>query len=215
MKKVFFATIVVLLTGCVSGRVNYIPFSDIQTDKSSYERVIDENIEIVWKAAITYIGKTFFVLDNVLRDSYLINASFSADDPTRYIECGQIESTVSSLRDRRSYVFPAASRYRKYETAENAKLFYVERQVNLSGEINIMFFNINDKQTKIKVNARYLVTKDISVLQAGTQIPQNFSSTLSFNTGGSSSDQTGMTCRPTYELEQTIINGILDNLKNI
>src|SRR5262245_57370267 len=75
-----------LACGCAS-RFEYIkPPSQVATPNF---KMIEKPREEVWNAAIPALGKQFFVINNLDKDSGLINLSY-AGDPEQYIECGRI-----------------------------------------------------------------------------------------------------------------------------
>ena len=52
---------------------------------------VNKSKEEVWKELIPQIGKNFFVINNLDKESGIINISYSGD-PERYIDCGEIYS---------------------------------------------------------------------------------------------------------------------------
>jgi hypothetical protein len=108
-------------------------------------------------------------MDNVLKDSYLLNLSFSVDNPSEYCDCGTINSWVKNARGRRGYVFPAASPYKVYEFAQKGQLYRIERKVPLSGKVNVTFSEIQKDRTKVKVKTKYVLTRNITSHNVGEE----------------------------------------------
>lgn len=215
-----FLLFVILLTlcasGCATGSYKYTPPSE--KFGKDYVDVVDKNIDDVWQASVSYVADTFFVLDNIVKDSYLINLSFSVDKPEEYIDCGQFDSTVKNARGERTYRFESASKYQEYESVENGNLYRHERTIGLSGKTNIILLKIAPEKTKIKINTRYVVSKNVKMYGINPNVGysftlmNNFNTTLSFNTGGKGIDESTMACYPKHIIEKTIIDGIMGNL---
>ena len=78
MKKIRLANIMIVVSmgvvGCVSGKVNYIPPTGVQ-EKNSI--ILQQSMDEVWTKMIDGIGDSFFVINNIEKDSGLINVSYS------------------------------------------------------------------------------------------------------------------------------------------
>ena len=86
MKKVLFTvTVILLFTGCVGGRLTYTPPS-VQA-KINNSIVFDEPKDQIWKRAIVNLSSSFFVINNLDKESGLINLSYSGS-PEKCIDCG-------------------------------------------------------------------------------------------------------------------------------
>jgi hypothetical protein len=193
-----------LLTGC-AGKVNYTPPSTTSTAKNSI--TVDESVDRVWKTIIPSLGSSFFVINNIDKDSGFINLSYSGD-PEKYIDCGMVESHVKNMRGERRYRFPAASAYEEYETFNNGQdLFFVKRKMDLEGRINIILQELSAEQTLVTVNTKYLVTKDATVTHV-QGASQRLSDTITFNTNGSARFPQNTECVATGALEREVLKNL-------
>jgi len=88
MKKLVLASLslCVLAFGC-AGRLEYRPPNSIAPQQNSVE--INKSKDAVWKIIVPAIGKNFFVINNLDKESGIINISYSGD-PERYVDCGYI-----------------------------------------------------------------------------------------------------------------------------
>jgi len=201
---VMLVVVTIVLAGC-AGKVNYRPPSAIQ--KTTNTITVNLPRDEVWKRIIPALGSSFFVVNNLEKDSGFINLSYSGN-PEKYIDCGYIESYVKNARGERNYNFPAATAYKEYETFENGtQLFFIRRKMNLEGRINIVVQDNGNEATLISVNTKYVLTKSgtISGVQGGSQ---QFSDSISFNTNGSASFPQQTTCHATGALEKEVIKAL-------
>lgn len=198
----------ILLAGC-AGKVTYTP-----PENSSYannEKIINQPFEQVWATAIPALSKDFFVINNLDKDSGLVNISYSGD-PQRYLDCGILETEVSNIHGTRNYRFPGSSAHQNYEVMHEGNLFYLERKMGLDGRVNLIFEAIEKNKTKATANIRFVVTKDVRITNAAGGFPQTFSDVISFgaNSGATFPGQgdTATRCISNGKLEQEILGAI-------
>lgn len=191
-------------SGC-AGSLNYYP-PKISTNYNT-SIIINQNRDAVWKKMVPAIGKHFFVINNLDKSSGLINISYSGN-PEVYVDCGRIVSKVSNLRGERTYDFPAARANQQYEIMKT-NLYILNRQMSLEGRMNIIFEEIEEDKTRVTANTKYVVSRKVTVRNAGGGIPQNFTTSTSFNSGGSGTLPTGdgraTVCRPTGKFESDVL----------
>ena len=189
-----------------AGKFEYTP--PLTTPSTDNTTTIDVSKDELWNKIIPRLGKQFFVINNLDKDSGLINISYSGD-PTRYIDCGHIYSYVKNARGERNYSFSAASPNESYEIMMG-NLIFVNRKMSLEGRINVILESLQANKTRVTANTRYVLTKSSTVrdVQGRTH---NSSDTINFNSGGSASfpnpgakDQTK--CVATGALEREILD---------
>lgn len=195
-----------LLAGC-AGKVAYTPPES--HSYSSNEKTINQPLDQVWARAIPALGKDFFVINNLDKDSGLVNISYGGD-PERYLDCGVVESEVTNIHGTRHYRFPGASASQSYEIMHNGHLFYLERKMGLDGRANLIFEAIEKNKTKVTANIRFVVTKDIRITNVAGGFPQTMSDTVSFgaNSGATFPGQgeAATRCVSNGKLEQEILD---------
>lgn len=197
MKKTERLTLILIFSSLLyigSGATGtYIPPSQIAEPKQSI--TIDTDFNTVWNKTIAYVGDTFFVIDNVEKDSGLINLSFSASDPRQFIDCGKCN--ITSGKDSGQTVEEATPQFQFNQCNFTTKL---------SGKINIIVTKIDDHKTKIKINTRYVVNRLITC-PGPHNIPITKAADLTFtsNSTGSFGD---LVCGPKNTLETMLIDNI-------
>lgn len=206
MKKLLLIVSVISLSGCAVGRVNYDQPSTIQP-LSNYKE-INRPKDAVWNASVANLGKQFYIINNLDKQSGLINISYTGD-PERYVDCGTITSYVKNLSGERVYKFPSSRARQSYELLDKRTLFSVDRRTNLEGRINLIFEDLGGNKTRVTANTHYTVTKQADVKnrhgEAGT-----FTATASFNSGGAGkfTGNEDQLCVPSGQLEQDILTAI-------
>jgi hypothetical protein len=189
--------------------MNYTPPLEI---RESTTVILRDSFEAAWIKSVRALGGSFFVINNVVKDSKIINLSYSGD-PERYVDCGHIAVNVSEGLGTTTYQFPGARKSVQFKLARGFSSSVVNRQMSLEGRINILFEELDKNETGVKVLVRYVVTR--TGTETVTDHINNRTSTLplpplsfSFNTGGSDSapGETSSTCRPTGEMEKALID---------
>jgi hypothetical protein len=210
-KLIYSLTFSVLLpinSGC-STSIDYTPPLDL---RESATVILRDPFEAAWTKSVTALGGSFFVINNIVKDSKFINLSYSGD-PEKYVDCGHVAINVKEGIGTTTYQFPGARRSVQYKLARGFSTAVVNRQMYLESRINILFEELDKNETGLKVVVRYIVTR------TGTETVidhiNNQTSTLplpplsfSFNTGGSDSapGETNLTCRATGEMERAVID---------
>jgi len=179
--------------------------------KASNSIVIEKPRSAVWAGAIPSLGKQFFTINNMDRESGFINLSYSGD-PEAYVDCGTISSFVKNLRGERTYTFPASRASQRYELMNNAGLFSINRSMSLEGRVNLTFEEISPTQTRVTANTRYIVTRNI-VVTDGAGHRQSTANTVSFNTAALgtfpvATDGQFLACTANGRLEREILANV-------
>lgn len=103
--------------------------------------VINQPFETVWSAAVPALGRSFFVINNIAKDSGLINLSYSGSPNNMVI-----------LNQNLPFCTPASG----FEAGIGASC--LNGQPSLEGRINLIFVKITDQVTRVTVNVRYQLT---------------------------------------------------------
>ncbi|MFZ0050306.1 MAG: hypothetical protein WAK96_00895, partial [Desulfobaccales bacterium] len=92
-------TMILILSGC-AGKLDYAAPSPTSTINNSI--IVDKSKDEVWKTIVPALGKKFFVINNLDKESGIINVSYKGD-PEQYVDCGRITSYVANARGERTY----------------------------------------------------------------------------------------------------------------
>src|SRR5690606_9856550 len=119
-----------------------------------------------WDNAVRSLTSTFYTINNIEKNSRIINVSFKLNQPTKYIDCGVSNRVITYKKKPIEF---------EYETAGNADYSYLwntnhgyhiwtnaNRNSTVSGVANIYFNPISDAETSITVNINYLLKTKLS-----------------------------------------------------
>ncbi|MFL9665309.1 hypothetical protein WIX39_000065 [Variovorax sp. AB1(2024)] len=196
-----------VIAGC-AGKIDYVrPQAPTAVENT---KIINKSRQAVWDAAVPQLGKEFFVINNLDKSSGLINISYSGD-PEKYVDCGRIISYVKNARGERTYDFPAAKQQMEYEVM-TSNLFFLSRQMNLDGRVNLIFEEVGPEQTRVSANTRYVLKLDHTVRDVNGR-SVNTSNSIAFNTNTAASfprpeNMEAVNCRSTGLLEQDLLSNI-------
>lgn len=204
-------TAISLLSGCMSSRLDYSPPTNFVSQGANI-KVIDKSRDAVWAAAVPALGKNFFVINNLDKESGLINISY-AGDPLQYVDCGQINVTIPTIWGDRNQLFPGATESKSYQVMLPMAMQEYHRKMALEGRVNLIFEQVGENKTRITANTRYSLNKQISGNVIGGAYLGNRSDSITFNSGGharfpSDDSSEGTLCTPTGKLERDILSAI-------
>lgn len=206
MKQVIiFISLFLTLTGC-AGKFEYTPPS-APTKPVNHTIAVDTSRSEVWKKIIPALGSSFFVVNNLEKDSGFINISYSGD-PEKYVNCGNINTQVSNMAGDRKYNFSASKAYMEYEAFVKNDLISYKRKMSLEGRINIVVQEISSNETLISINTKYILTRDLTARNT-SGARQHANDTISFGTNGSDTfTNNGTVCYATGKLEEEILSSL-------
>src|SRR5699024_5728367 len=135
--------------------------------------VVSQPFNAVWDQLVERLATGFFVINNIDKASRLINLSFSTDTPDTYVDCGHSHRHFSFRKQSKDYNYVTAgdSQYKaagKWGAYKNLPVVYkVKRNTSLDGRINVYVAPVNDKQTKVSVNVKYIMGFAVSGIALG------------------------------------------------
>lgn len=166
---------------------------------------IDYPREPFWKAFISALSQNFFIINNLDKETGLINVSYNGD-PERFVDCGSI--TINGLAG--DYTFPAAKALQHYQVTALIAHAYFTRKMTLEGRANIVVQERGEAQTGVTVNTRYALSRHITVRDQNGRTSSN-QDAIGFNYGQDATfaplgrDGPAVTCRATGAFEKFII----------
>ena len=221
-----YLALVVALSGCATQGTNSSQYSEGSRTKVSNEATVDAGYSAVWDALVRDLAKSFYVINNIDKESRIINVSFTSSEAENYVDCGRTQRTFTegTLVNRYDYAvaskstFKVAARQQEHPAFSNYAVFV--REPILEGRANIYIapYAGDANRTTITVNARYVLNirvkgeafaKHISgnIHTRGRVPEENF--TYTFNTSSAASKDAGngvtVTCSSKGRLENEIL----------
>lgn len=129
--------------------------------------LVESNFEDTWDRLVGELASRYYVINNIDKDSRLINLSFTTNEPSKYVSGGRSTryfkagGTVEDV----SYDVAEAARYTIGQNAgdfgEYLILTSVVRKPTLEGRANV-YIAPEGEGTKVSVNCRYSLAVEIS-----------------------------------------------------
>jgi hypothetical protein len=167
----------------------------------------------VWKTIVPNLGKSFFVINNLEKESGIINVSYSGD-PEKYVDCGRIYSYVSNARGQRTYDFPASRGNQHYEIMQGGDYLRIDRKLDCEGRINIIVQELSPDHTQISVNTKYVLTKSSAGYDGMGRLAGQKTDSISFTSGGQAQfPNTATICKANGRLEEEVISILSSGVK--
>jgi hypothetical protein len=226
MKNVIlFGTIVIVIAGCATPGVNSSSYTKHDPKSVANEIQVDQPYSQAWDKLVRELSKSFYVINNIDKESRIINISFSSQTPSEFVDCGQTHRSYKHGDEMQSYDYNVAdSSAYKYAGGVRESLSYyaiIRRTASLEGRSNIYLAPLeNDKaKTTVTVNTRYILTIDTTgdayaqhvngnIFIQG-QIPHPQPTIISFNTNSPAEHDFGegvkVTCFSNGRLEKDVL----------
>lgn len=177
-------------------------------------RIFNKPYDTVWKAVVQSIGSSFFVLDNIEKDSGILTLSFSTQDAGDYIDCGFVHKSGTVQMEKQNFTYPGtANNYAYRDVWDNGVPVQILRKCSLSGKANILVQRLGANETKVSVKTRYIFSL-ANTVQPNGGFPQNFDVTMQFTGSevGTFDARDSIQCRAKGTLEKLILDDIAKQL---
>jgi len=203
-----------LFSGCTKLGTNSLKYEKpLSTNLPNNNKIINKPFDKVWDNLVSELATSFFVINNIDKESRIINISFHSNTPNQFVDCGKTTRNFSFNKQTETY---------SYDTAESSSFKHagkwgpyqnlpsvldLNRKVSLDGRINIYIAPLDENTTKISVNVKYILLINLSgtftgynafgeVSQQNTPVP--YSHTCSFNTNEISTENWSIEANPSY-----------------
>lgn len=155
-----------LVSGCATQGVSTAEYSPPIEQVVQNEKTVDRAQPVVWDELVRELSKSFFVINNIERESRIINVSFQSSTPGDYVDCGRTRRTYAEgdKRELFDYAVADSSTYKEAGRTQPhpAQKTYarVNRQTSLEGRSNIYVApdSSNSSRTVVSVNTRYVLS---------------------------------------------------------
>lgn len=226
MKWTLYLCLVLSLSACASaGKSGYDWQPPIEHQQTN-ERIVNEPFTQVWDRLVKELATSYFVINNIDKESRIINVSFYTDTPEEYLDCGTSYRTYKRGSETQQYTYKSAASTAfkaggKWGQYKNLPVtYFISRKTSLEGRMNI-YLAPHGSETLVSVNCRYILAVHITqtyeaenafgtVMNRGS-VPEK-SVTCSCNTKqagqadwGSAQEPFTVTCCSTGKLEQEIL----------
>jgi hypothetical protein len=147
--------------------------------------LVEADYDRTWESLIEYVAGTFFGVDSFEKESGLITLSFTGE-PWRYVDCGKVGAI---------------------KPTENL-LLRPGMGATLAGRMNLVVRRRDEKVTRVRIHARYMVEMRIRGPIPQTWVFGTGTSATRRTTVGATSNLFDVVCTPTHEAEQAIVDAV-------
>ena len=142
------------IAGCATSTTNYAPPTEAKVINTKF---VNKPFDAVWDGLVKELSSDFFVINNIDKNSRLINISFTSQRPSEFVDCGTTSRTLKNARGDQSYSYKTADGANFTTTNDQGSAFNVRRTSRLEGRTNI-YVAPESTGTNITVNTKYLVS---------------------------------------------------------
>ena len=142
------------IAGCATSTMNYAPPTEARIINTKF---VNKPFDIVWDGLVKELSSDFFVINNIDKNSRLINISFTSQRPSEFVDCGTTSRTFKNARGDQSYAYKTADGANFTAANDQGHVFNVRRTSRLEGRTNI-YVAPENAGTNITVNTKYVVS---------------------------------------------------------
>ncbi|MBS6036494.1 MULTISPECIES: hypothetical protein [Pseudomonas] len=152
MRKILsLVAIAASISGCATSSVDYRP----PTGKAvANTKEVSAPFDQAWDALVRQLSSDFFVINNIDKNSRLINLSFSTQKPSDFVDCGTTNRAFENGRGKRNYSYASADSSDFSVTNDQSMAFNMSRRSKLEGRVNI-YLAPTPTGTTVAVNSKY------------------------------------------------------------
>lgn len=216
-----------LLVGCATQGVSTHSYHDKPPVTVKNELIVNKPYSTVWDGLVRELSKSFYVINNIDKESRIINLSFSSNNPVEYVDCGKTKRTYTQGSKSESWEYDVAGSANfkvatpRQEHPAFVNYVVIRRDPSLEGRANIYIApdEKNSSNSVVTVNTRYILTQKVrgeafaehisgNVFSRGRMQDENF--TYTFNTNRPGKNESGggesVTCFSKGKLEEEILD---------
>ena len=216
-------------SGCATQGVSTLDHQDMALHEIKNELQVSRPQSEVWDMLVKELSKSFYVINNIDKESRIINISFSSTTPADYVDCGRSHRTYRQGDKTETFDYDIASSTRfkvasrRQEHPAFSNYAVLRRETSLEGRSNIYVApSEKDKNaTVVTVNTRYIMSFKIkgeafaehfngNIIPRGLVPEQTFSIMFNTNQPGQYTGDDGKTisCCSKGKLENEILSTV-------
>ena len=217
----------VSLTGCATQTQSTASRIEPSKPSFAYEKQINNKQGEVWDKLVKNMAKSFFVINNIDKESRIINLSYSSNRPQDYVDCGRSIRTFTEGKQTESYEYGITDNIVNYKVSPGAspdpkfsRVGLVSRTASLDGRANVYvapenggtLISVNAKSVvKIVMNGEVVVKNMMGAIVASQPFPASINDVTAVTKGGTDntaafgSKTETVTCYSTGKLEKDIL----------
>ena len=151
---------VAAIAGCSSSKMDWQGPSRSEVLQT---KVSNTSFDRFWNDYVEELSQSFFAINNISKESRIINVSFSTSEPSEYVDCGTATRSWSGGNVPAGSVTynPADSIDYYVEYPGSMMLFDVSHRTRLEGRFNV-YIAPKGSGTQVRATAQYSLIMDIT-----------------------------------------------------
>lgn len=153
-----------VLVGCATQGTSTVNYTPPNVSSVANERMVERPHGQVWDELVGQLSKSFFVINNIEKESRIINISFNSNTPAEFVDCGRTRRTYTQGEKVEVFDYAVADKsFFKHASARQehpafANYSFVRREPTLEGRTNIYVAPRTGGGTVVSVNTRYVLS---------------------------------------------------------
>lgn len=168
-----------LATGCATSSFDYSPPST--SGEIVNTKIVNQPFDTVWDQLVRRLSSDFFVINNIEKNSRLINLSFTAQRPSDYVDCGLSTRSFTNAQGKRTFTYNAADSAMFTVASPQGIAFNSDRRTRLEGRTNI-YVAPEGAGTLVTVNTKYVLSINVSLTSLDGRPAGNQTYLIDFST---------------------------------
>ena len=153
MKNLAMAGLAVCIASGCATSTNYTPPGRVAVTNAIK---VDRPFDTVWDQLVRELSSDFFVINNIDKNSRIINISFTSNKPSDYVDCGRTAHTSSGIFTGGPTQYDTADSSSYYTNDAIGNAYTVRRTTRLEGRTNI-YVAPEGQGTSVIVNTKYVL----------------------------------------------------------
>lgn len=195
---------VLVVSGCATSTQNYTPPKVTSIVNSKH---VSQPFDATWDNLVRQLSSDFFVINNIDKNSRLINISFSSQKPSDFVDCGSSVRTFKNARGEQRYEYLSADSSTYPIVFNNGIGANIRRTTKLEGRTNI-YAAPEGSGTIVTVNTKYVVNLQMNSTSFDGSATRSENFTWDFSTKQGQSGE--VQCYANGAIERRILSLIED-----
>jgi hypothetical protein len=189
-KFLLLVVMAVFFVGCATSRYSYTLPQIEPKPASDFQKEVNLPFDVAWNKIIGRLSQDLFVINNMDKNSGFINADFSAQQPSQYIDCGLWSGMFKNLSGSATY-FHLGADSRNFTAIDGNVAYNGVVKTSLSGKINILLQKVDDKKSNFSVNVKYVLSGIQEAIPFGSMYPYVINWNVDFSSSSMGSVNNG------------------------
>lgn len=164
--KAIIPFLAISISGCATQGQNTYEYIKGDQIKIVNEITVDSPYSQVWDMLVRDLAKSFYVINNIDKESRIINVSLTSTEAEQYVDCGRSSRTYTEGSRVESFNYNVASKTsfkvaapgQEHPSMRNYAIINREPVLDARSNIYIAPLLSDPSKTTVSINTRYVIT---------------------------------------------------------